>query len=90
MLCIVTDQSFGAAMYDLTAGEATNYGIGWRSGEDEQGRYFVGHGGGSVGGTTSMWIYPQHQLVVVVISNTTDADLGALVNSVAETFMREL
>lgn len=34
------------------SGEKTGYGIGWRSGTDEQQRHWVGHGGGSVGGTT--------------------------------------
>ena len=54
-------------------GEKTGYGIGWRVGTDEKGRRVVGHGGGSVGGTTRLSIYPERGLVIAMISNMADA-----------------
>ena len=54
-------------------GEETGYGIGWRSWTDEGGRAVVGHGGGSVGGTTRLAVYPEHGLVVALITNLSDA-----------------
>jgi CubicO group peptidase (beta-lactamase class C family) len=51
------------------AGEVTDYGIGWRVGTDERGRRRVGHGGGSVGGRTLFWVYPDHGLVIAMVTN---------------------
>ena len=68
-------------------GEKTGYGIGWRTGTDKQGRRVVGHTGGSVGGTTSLRIYPQEGMVVAIISNTSDVDLGKLTDGIVEVFL---
>ena len=54
-------------------GKETGYGIGWRVGHDEKGRRVVGHGGGSVGGTTRLSIYPEQGLVIAIISNMSNA-----------------
>lgn len=54
-------------------GQDTGYGIGWRVGQDEKGRRVVGHGGGSVGGTTRLSIYPEQGLVIAIISNMSNA-----------------
>ena len=70
-----------------TDGEATGYGIGWRVGEDDHGRRVVGHGGGSVGGTTRLSIYPEEKLVIVMISNLSGApDLAE--DKIAELFLK--
>ena len=50
-------------------GKETGYGIGWRVSKDERGRRVVGHGGGSVGGTTRLTIYPEESLVIAMITN---------------------
>lgn len=50
-------------------GEETGYGIGWRVGKDEHGRRIIGHGGGSVGGTTTLAIYPEQGLAIAMITN---------------------
>ena len=68
-------------------GEKTGYGIGWQTGTDKQGRRVVGHTGGSVGGTTSLRIYPQEGMVVAIISNTSDVDLGKLTDGIVEVFL---
>jgi len=54
-------------------GKETGYGIGWRVGRDKKGRRVIGHGGGSVGGTTRLSIYPEQGLVIAIISNMSNA-----------------
>ena len=59
------------------AGELTNYGLGWASGE-ANGLAWVGHNGGSVGGTTRLRIYPERKIVVALVANRTGVDFGDL------------
>jgi CubicO group peptidase (beta-lactamase class C family) len=60
----------------LGDGSETEYGIGWYVSEDATGRRMVGHGGGSVGGTTLYWLWPEQELIVALTSNLSDAPLG--------------
>lgn len=53
----------------LSSGEETNYGIGWRTGTDAEGRTYYGHSGGSVGGTTQFVVYPEQELILALIAN---------------------
>jgi len=72
-----------------TAGELTNYGIGWRVPTDEKGRRTVNHGGSSVGGTTMLLIYPETGVVVALAVNMSSARLGASsAAQIAELFMK--
>lgn len=73
----------------LRSGESTNYGIGWRTGTQEDGDRTLGHSGGSVGGTTLLLLVPGHDLVVAGVVNISGA-AGAIVNGVAEVFERHL
>jgi CubicO group peptidase (beta-lactamase class C family) len=72
------------------SGEETGYGIGWKIRIDDQGRIVVGHTGGSIGGTTNLRIYPKKELIIAVISNTSDAALGKMTDAIVEVFLREL
>lgn len=56
------------------AGASTGYGIGWRIVLDNDGRKWIGHGGGSIGGTTQLWLFPEHGLVLAMASNLTELD----------------
>lgn len=58
-------------------GEATGYGIGWRTVEDDAGRWYVGHGGSSVGGRTQFLLYPRERVVVAVTANSSQAPMSA-------------
>lgn len=60
----------------LRDGSETEYGIGWYVSEDAAGRRMVGHGGGSIGGTTLFWLWPEQELVVALTANLSDAPLG--------------
>ncbi|WP_158636339.1 serine hydrolase domain-containing protein [Aerolutibacter ruishenii] len=61
-----------------SAGANTGYGIGWRTVVDAEGNRWIGHGGGSIGGTTQFWLFPDQQLVIAVASNMTELDYGDL------------
>lgn len=71
----------------LASGEETGYGIGWSSGEDPHDRRTVGHGGGSVGGTTAFLTWPDEEMVVAVTVNLSGAPgVASLAQAVAEIF----
>jgi len=67
-------------------GEETGYGLGWRAGTDDEGRRIVGHGGGSVGGTTSLRLYPDERLVIAIVTNLSRAPTLP-VGEIAELFL---
>ncbi len=81
----VTDDTFEEIItpQSLTDGSKTRYGIGWFNDVDEKGYHWVGHAGGSVGGTTMMACYPESELIVVTITNLTQAGITALANQIA-------
>lgn len=60
----------------LRDGSETEYGIGWYVSEDATGRRMVGHGGGSIGGTTLFWLWPEQEVVVALTANLSEAPLG--------------
>jgi CubicO group peptidase (beta-lactamase class C family) len=69
------------------SGEATGYGLGWKIHEDDGGRLWVGHTGGSVGGTTRFWIEPESGLVIAMISNLSRLDYKELVAELPGVFL---
>ena len=54
----------------LKNGETTDYGIGWGTIRDAEGRRIVGHTGGAMGGTSYLIIYPAEHLVLALIVNS--------------------
>lgn len=86
---LLRDETVGLLMRPqrLMSGEETGYGIGWRSGDDPHGRRTVGHGGGSVGGTTSFLTWPAEEMVVAVTVNLSGSPgVSDLALAVAEIF----
>ncbi|HEX5112177.1 MAG TPA: serine hydrolase domain-containing protein [Saprospiraceae bacterium] len=67
----------------LKDGKSTDYGIGFRSSQDDFGRNWIGHSGGSIGGTSMLQIYPDEDLVVVTLINRTSADMNGLAAKIA-------
>ena len=59
-----------------TAGKGTGYGIGWRTELDGKRNRWIGHGGGSIGGTTMLWLYLDDGMVISMASNQTELDYG--------------
>ncbi len=73
----------------LADGTKTNYGIGFSSGIDDQSRYWYGHSGGSVGGTSMLLIYPEEELVVVTLVNKSAAKMDNLAWKIAKEIIDE-
>ena len=67
-------------------GEGIGYGFGWQIRTDEQGRRYLSHGGGSIGGTTWLAMQPDARVVVAAMVNLSGADLG-VVREVMALFM---
>lgn len=59
-----------------SGGEETGYGIGWSSGETPDGRLWVDHGGGSIGGTSFLLVLPAQETVVAMATNFTRGPAG--------------
>jgi len=71
-------------------GRATGYGMGWFVGPDSTGRFTAEHGGGSIGGTAILIIYPDAKLVVTILTNLTGAGgLRTLASDVAHVFFHD-
>ncbi len=58
------------------AGDEIGYGIGWRVRIDREGRRTVSHGGGSIGGTAFLLIFPEERVVVATVGNMSQAPNG--------------
>lgn len=61
----------------LTNGKNSNYGIGWFTFNNKNLHGFS-HSGGSVGGITNLVIYPDEDLIIVFLSNSSVANYRAL------------
>lgn len=59
-----------------TAGEGVGYGFGWFTGTRDDGRHYVWHGGGSVGGTSLLIVQPDARVVLAACINLSSADLS--------------
>jgi len=77
----------------LVSGEATGYGLGWDletatlAGTETRA---IGHDGDSLGGmVTSLLTFPEHGLVVSVMSNTSYADTAAVALKIAQAFAEQ-
>jgi CubicO group peptidase (beta-lactamase class C family) len=73
----------------LNDGQKTNYGLGWSTNRDKHDRLWVGHSGGSVGGSTMFLVYPQEKLIVVTLINRSGARAPELAFTIAEQFLHE-
>jgi len=74
----------------LNSGEPTGYGYGWgvgdvRLGEDEGRTPYVSHGGSVLGGRASLMIFPEEDMVVVAMTNSS-GNVEALARRIAAFF----
>lgn len=74
---------------ETTAGTGTGYGIGWRIVVDEEENRWIGHGGGSIGGTTQLWLFPKTGLVIAMASNLTELDFEDVLPKLRTLFARD-
>ena len=75
------------ASQHLTDGRATDYGIGWGSGTDHEGRRVVHHGGSSVGGRAFLVLFPAERVVVALLSNASAPMTFSTAWTIAEPFL---
>jgi CubicO group peptidase (beta-lactamase class C family) len=68
-------------------GKETGYGIGWQVSKDDAGRKRVGHGGGSVGGSSRLVMYPKQKLILAVTTNMTQVRFEDIHYQIAELFL---
>lgn len=71
----------------LKDGSKTTRGIGFVVDTDDKDRAWIGHSGGSVGGTTMFLLYPESKLCVVTLVNQSSARMGNLAFRIAEQFL---
>lgn len=70
-----------------TRDEETGYGIGWGVELDGTGRKVIKHTGGSVGGITVLRVYPDHELVIAIVTNTDTGNVKSLANELVDLFL---
>lgn len=68
-------------------GEETGYGIGWSVREDSAGQRQVAHGGGSVGGTTLLILYPERRAGLAIVGNMSNAPVGSPARLILDAFL---
>ena len=60
--------------------KSTFYGLGWEVSRDRKGRNFFGHTGNSVGGYSNFYIYPEEEIVIAILINSTDPKVQPMMN----------
>lgn len=73
---------------ETTNGNSTNYGMGWRSWVNNN-RYWVGHSGGSVGGSTMFLMNKQHRIIIAYTINRSNVGFDSLHFKIADIFIEE-
>ena len=74
----------------LNSGAPTSYGMGWQIGrttlgDDNSATPMIGHGGAVLGGGASLMIFPEEDMVVATMTNTS-ADVAGLTGELAAIF----
>ncbi|MFJ1322645.1 serine hydrolase domain-containing protein [Capnocytophaga canis] len=67
-----------------TAGSSTGCGIGWQSTKDWAGRTYYGHSGNGIGGYAWFFVYPEEQVVVVMLFNMTNPKISQQLRDVID------
>ncbi|WP_144394229.1 serine hydrolase domain-containing protein [Pleionea sediminis] len=93
-LSLLTEKYFNKESKDLfwrsyktDSGQDNQYGIGFRVVEDKDYGDWIGHGGGSIGGTSQFWIIPKYDLVIASASNQTELDYQTLILDIRNHFI---
>ncbi|KAA0226056.1 class A beta-lactamase-related serine hydrolase [candidate division KSB1 bacterium] len=71
-----------------SAGEETNYALGWYIEKDDNSRRIYQHGGGGPGMAAHVRLYPQENSVIAILSNLTGAPVdGKVAEKVSAAFL---
>ncbi len=72
----------------LSNGESTNYGMGW-SYLNHRNTHWIGHSGGSVGGSTMFLINKKHNMIIAYAINRSGVSFNDLHFKIADIFISE-
>jgi CubicO group peptidase (beta-lactamase class C family) len=72
----------------LKNGKQLDYSLGWMVKKDDEGRQWFGHSGSGVGASSMLLIYPEYEIVVVVLLNLTEAKTRDLPFKIANQFIK--
>jgi len=70
----------------IVNGKPTHYGLGFQVSQDANGRAFVGHVGNSVGAYTNLFVYPEQEKVVAILTNCTDPKVQPILDEAIDAF----
>ncbi|GET45057.1 serine hydrolase domain-containing protein [Capnocytophaga felis] len=62
----------------------TGYSIGWQSSKDWNGRPYYGHIGNGVGGYAWFYVYPQEQVVISMLFNTSNPQIDIYLQRITD------
>lgn len=68
--------------------ESYHYGLGWFVGQDAQGHRRIWHTGGAMGGSGVVLFYPQRELVIATLANTSNVPHLDLAERMAEILLK--
>ena len=71
----------------LSDGSSTNYGIGWRTYTDKNGLKWIGHSGGSVGGTTIFVMNLENDMIIAMTGNKSSIRYGDIHFQLGQLFL---
>lgn len=71
----------------LRNGKRLNYALGWMVDKDDEGRVWYGHSGSGSGASGMLLVYPDYELVVVVLLNLSEAKIRDLPFRIAQQFI---
>ncbi len=74
---------------ELSDGSISNYGFGWELSEIK-GHRAIHHSGSWVGFRTAIAVFPENDLEIIVLSNSSSANPTILRNTIAEFLLKEL
>lgn len=75
---------------EKVAGGKTYYGLGWQVSTDNEGRPYYGHVGNGVGGYSNFYVYPEEQMVFVILSNCTNPNIQVALDEIIEAFFTQV
>ncbi len=65
----------------------TYYGLGWQVSQDVKGRNYYGHIGNGVGGYSNFFVYPEENMVCVILTNCTNPNIQEELDDVVSSFV---
>jgi len=72
----------------ISDGKSTGYGVGFGISNTPKGTPKYSHSGGGIGATTMLMMYPEEQVVIVVLTNLSNASIRDLCKKLETIFIR--